>query len=73
VELNRARRYLPPTLADLLPGMLTRQGGPAQETSFANAGLVAPGHSLTWASPRAPRILLKSLFRADQALQLKPK
>jgi len=40
-------------------------------TSFANAGLVAPGHALTWASPRAPKILLKSLFHPDQALQLK--
>src|SRR5919198_3748992 len=44
----------------------------ACETSFANAGLVAPGHALTWASPRAPKILLKSLFRSDQALRLKP-
>ena len=43
----------------------------ASGTSFANAGLVAPGHALTWASPRAPMILLKSLFRDDQALQLK--
>ena len=43
----------------------------ANGTSFANAGLVAPGHSLTWASPRAPKILLISLFRKDQALQLK--
>jgi D-amino-acid dehydrogenase len=51
--------------------VIDRQKAPATETSFANAGLVAPGHALTWASPRAPKILLKSLFRDDQALRLK--
>lgn len=50
--------------------VVDRQALPANETSFANAGLVAPGHSYTWASPRAPKILLKSLFRDDQALRL---
>ena len=43
----------------------------ALETSYANAGLVAPGHSYAWASPKAPGILIKSLFKADQALRLK--
>ena len=43
----------------------------ASETSYANAGLVAPGHAYAWASPKAPKILLKSLFRKDQALRLK--
>jgi D-amino-acid dehydrogenase len=51
--------------------VIDRQPVPANETSFANAGLVAPGHAYTWASPRAPKILLKSLFRDDQALRLK--
>lgn len=51
--------------------VLERQAGVALETSFANAGLVAPGHSYTWASPRAPKILLKSLFVEGQALRLK--
>ena len=51
--------------------VLDRQPVAANETSFANAGLVAPGHALTWASPRAPKILLTSLFRDDQALRLK--
>lgn len=41
----------------------------ASETSFANAGLIAPGHSYTWNSPRAPLILLKSLWRDDMALR----
>jgi D-amino-acid dehydrogenase len=51
--------------------VLDRQPGVALETSFANAGLVAPGHSYTWASPRAPKILLKSLFVEGQALRLR--
>ncbi|HVR51516.1 MAG TPA: FAD-dependent oxidoreductase, partial [Pseudorhodoferax sp.] len=34
--------------------VLDRQPAVARETSFANAGLVAPGHAYTWASPRAP-------------------
>lgn len=44
----------------------------AGETSHANAGLIAPGHSYTWSSPRAPRILLKSLFDRSQALVFRP-
>jgi len=51
--------------------VVDRQPEVARETSFANAGLIAPGHSYTWASPRAPGILLKSLFMQRQALRLK--
>ncbi len=53
--------------------VLDRQPQAAAETSFANAGLVAPGHAYTWASPRAPKILVKSLFRDDQAFKLRLK
>lgn len=49
--------------------VIDRQPRVAAETSFANAGLVAPGHSYAWASPRAPMILLKSLWRNDTALR----
>jgi len=54
--------------------VVDRQPEPARETSFANAGLLTPGHAYAWASPRAPMILLKSLWRADTALRwrLKP-
>lgn len=45
----------------------------ALETSFANAGLIAPGHSYTWASPKAPGILWRSLFDDRQALQFEPR
>ena len=49
--------------------VIDRQKEPARETSFANAGLLTPGHAYAWASPRAPMILLKSLWRSDTALR----
>jgi D-amino-acid dehydrogenase len=42
-----------------------------EETSAGNAGLIAPGHAFAWASPAAPKILLKSLFQEDQALRFR--
>jgi D-amino-acid dehydrogenase len=51
--------------------VVDRQAEAAAETSFANAGLIAPGHAFAWASPEAPWILWKSLFKSDQALRLK--
>ncbi|MDI1251600.1 D-amino acid dehydrogenase [Thermomonas sp.] len=51
--------------------VIDRQPSVARETSYANAGLVAPGHSYTWASPKAPKILFKSLFQDGQALRLR--
>jgi D-amino-acid dehydrogenase len=53
--------------------VLDRQPQVASETSFANAGLIAPGHAYTWASPRAPKILFKSLFSGKQAFRLRPR
>jgi D-amino-acid dehydrogenase len=44
----------------------------ASFTSYANAGLFAPGHAYAWSSPVAPKILLKSLWRNDQALRFRP-
>jgi D-amino-acid dehydrogenase len=51
--------------------LLERQDSVARETSWGNAGMIAPGHSFVWSSPRAPWILLKSLFRKDQALRFR--
>ena len=34
--------------------VVDRQGGPALETSFANAGEVSPGYSAPWAGPGVP-------------------
>ena len=51
--------------------VVERHSAAAAETSYANAGLLAPAHAYAWASPRAPKILFKSLFMKDQALRLK--
>ena len=51
--------------------VVDRQDRAAMETSFSNAGMIAPGHAYTWASPRAPKILLQSLFRDDTALKFR--
>ena len=51
--------------------VIDRRDGVARETSFANAGMIAPGHSYSWASPRSPMLLLKSLLRADTPLRFR--
>ena len=43
----------------------------AAGASWGNAGMIAPGHSFVWSSPRAPIILAKSLLLKDQALRFK--
>lgn len=52
--------------------VVDRQPAPARETSFANASLLTPNHSFSWAAPGAPWRLLKSLWRSDSGLKLKP-
>jgi D-amino-acid dehydrogenase len=53
--------------------VIDRAAGPAEFTSFANAGLVAPGHAYAWSSPAAPGMMLRSLWRGDQAIRFKPR
>jgi len=52
--------------------LVERLADVASDTSAGNAGMIAPGHSFVWSSPRAPWILLKSLVLKDQALRFKP-
>src|SRR5262245_60270648 len=52
--------------------VVDRQPAPARETSYANASLLTPNHSFSWASPGAPWLLLQSLWRSDSGLRLKP-
>jgi D-amino-acid dehydrogenase len=51
--------------------VVERHAHVAADTSWGNAGMIAPGHSFVWSSPKAPVILLKSLFLKDQALRFK--
>ena len=43
----------------------------ASQASAANASMIAPGHAYAWASPKVPAILLKSLYRNDQAFRIR--
>ena len=76
-----SRFWVPGSRASPQPGICTqdghevtvvdRQPQAALETSFANAGLISTGHAFAWASPRAVRVMLKSLFLRDQPLRLR--
>jgi D-amino-acid dehydrogenase len=41
------------------------------EATNGNAGIIAPGHSFAWASPRAPKMLLRSLRGEETAIRLR--
>jgi D-amino-acid dehydrogenase len=47
-----------------------RRGAAAEETSFANAGIVAPGYVTPWASPGMPAKALRYLFSRHAAVKL---
>jgi len=42
--------------------VLERRGAAAEETSFANGGIVAPGYVTPWAAPGMPSKVIKHLF-----------
>lgn len=50
-----------------------RRGDIASDTSASTAGLVAPGHSYAWASPKAPVMLVKSLLGEATSIRLRPR
>ncbi|AMO24087.1 D-amino acid dehydrogenase [Ramlibacter solisilvae] len=51
--------------------VIDRQAGPAQETSFANAGQVSPGYSTPWAAPGIPLKAIKWLFQRHAPLSVR--
>jgi len=53
--------------------VLERRGGPALETSFANAGEISPGYSSPWAGPGVPLKAVKWLLMRHAPLALRPK
>jgi D-amino-acid dehydrogenase len=52
--------------------VVDRQAGPADETSFANAGQISPGYASPWAAPGVPLKALKWLFSKHAPLAIKP-
>ena len=51
--------------------VIDRQTEPAMETSYGNAGLIAPGHSYAWTTPKLPLNLFKSLFQKKKTFRFK--
>ncbi len=51
--------------------VVDRAPEPACGTSFANAGMIAPGHAYAWSSPKALRTLARAVFRDDLALRFR--
>jgi D-amino-acid dehydrogenase len=47
-----------------------RRGAAAEETSFANAGIVAPGYVTPWAAPGMPLKVLKHMFSRHAAVKV---
>lgn len=52
--------------------VVERRGGPALETSFANAGEVSPGYASPWAGPGVPVKAIKWLLMRHGPLVLRP-
>lgn len=52
--------------------VIERHHNVAQEASFSNAGIVAPGYAAPWAAPGMPRKILSSLFNSEAAVTLRP-
>ncbi|HLU91749.1 MAG TPA: D-amino acid dehydrogenase, partial [Pedomonas sp.] len=53
--------------------VIDRQPGPANETSFANAGQISPGYSSPWAAPGIPLKAIKWLMMEHAPLIIRPK
>jgi D-amino-acid dehydrogenase len=51
--------------------VVEKQAQLALDASSGNAGLIAPGHSFSWASPAAPKMLIQSLRGAETAIRVK--
>src|SRR5512145_369711 len=49
-----------------------QRGSVAEETSFANAGVVAPGYVTPWAAPGMPGKVLRHLLSRHAPVRLRP-
>jgi D-amino-acid dehydrogenase len=50
--------------------VLERRGSVAAETSFANAGVIAPGYVTPWAAPGMPLKVMRQFFGSHAAIRL---
>ena len=51
--------------------VIERQSGPAEETSFGNAGQISPGYSTPWAAPGIPFKAMKWVFQQHAPLAIR--
>jgi D-amino-acid dehydrogenase len=51
--------------------LVEEKGALGLEATGGNAGIIAPGHSFAWASPRAPRMLWQSVRGAETAIRVR--
>ena len=51
--------------------VVERHPGPAQGTSYSNAGLVSPGDATAWASPAALKTFIQALYTPDLGIRVK--
>jgi len=51
--------------------VVEEKDGLGLEATAGNAGIIAPGHSFAWASPRAPRMLWQSLRGAETPIRVR--
>lgn len=52
--------------------VVERHHNVAQEASYANGGVIAPGYATPWASPGMPKKILSYLFKSEAPVMLKP-
>lgn len=52
--------------------VVERRSGVAQETSFANAGVMAPSYVAPWSQPGMPAKVLAYLFKAEAPIVFRP-
>lgn len=52
--------------------VLERRGAPAQESSFGNAGVIAPGYVTPWAAPGMPGKILRALLQRESPVVFRP-
>jgi len=52
--------------------VVERRSGVAQETSFANAGVMAPSYVAPWSQPGMPMKVLAYLFKAEAPIVFRP-
>ena len=52
--------------------VVERHNNVAEQASFGNAGVVAPGYATPWAAPGMPRKILSYLFKSESPVILRP-